>query len=228
MKKLLVFLMIFNSLNFISQDPIYNKDSTVKFNLAGSPTIGCSFLLHDFNSINQELSINQAPELKNFGGALSIQQSVFSRENLEKDKRWVLSHSFNWQNTKQDNDSTIQTGLNYYQYYLSFNYNILPASKEVNLYIGLGLGGSFYNLSISDITDLNNFESVLETFNSSNISKSNGIAQLNIACQTKFISFGLAYTFNAINGKWKQFENKINDGPDMGLGILQLKIANVF
>ncbi|MBM77691.1 MAG: hypothetical protein CL846_04355 [Crocinitomicaceae bacterium] len=65
MKKLLVSIIIFKSLFFIAQDPIYNKDSTVKFNLAKSPTIGISFLLHDFNSINQELSIIQAPELKN-------------------------------------------------------------------------------------------------------------------------------------------------------------------
>lgn len=228
MKKLLLSILIFNSLIFIAQDPIHNKDSTVKFNLAKSPTIGFSFLLHDFNSINQELSITQAPELKNIWGALSVQQTLLSRENFEKDKEWILSHNFNWQNIKQDNDSSLQTGLNYYQYYLSFNYNILPASKEVNLYVGLGLGGSVYKLSISDVTDLNSFESVLETFNSSNVSKSNGIAQLNIACQTKFINIGLAYTFNAINGKWKRFENKINNGPDMGLGILQLKITNVF
>ena len=228
MKKLLVFLIIFNSLNFIAQNPIYNKDSTVKVNLfGGSPSIGVSSFIHDFNALNQELSNNQAPELNDIGFGFSLQQTFFSLENLEKDKQWVLSHSFNWQNTTQDNDS-IQTGLNYYQYYWSLNYNLLPASKEVNLYIGLGLGGSFYNLSISDITDLNNFESVLETFNSSNISKRNGIAQLNIACQTKFISLGLAYTFNAINGKWKQFENKINDGPDMGLGVFQLKVINVF
>ena len=85
MKKLLVSILIFNSLIFIAQDPIYNKDSTVKFNLAGSPSIGISFLLHDFNSLNQELSINQAPELNDIGFALSVQQTLFSSENLEND-----------------------------------------------------------------------------------------------------------------------------------------------
>lgn len=228
MRNILCLFIILNTLNFNAQDPIYNKDSTVKFNLLGSPSFGFSAILHDFNSLNQELSISQAPELNDLGFAFSIQQNIFSTENLKKDKQWLLSHSFNWQNIKQVNDSAIQTRLNYQQYYWTFNYNILPASKQTNLYIGLGLGFSVYNLSISDITGLNNFQTMLNTFNSSNISKTNGIAQLNIALQTKHASIGLAYTFNAINGNWKQFENTINDGPDMGLGVPQLKFVNVF
>lgn len=213
----------------------FSKDSSSKIR-NNKLNLGFVYGLYNLKEINNELLYNNLPELNNsligFGGNLNYKEvrGVGEYDHIH----WRYGGKLSFLQKRSSNDSMISI-FSFADLKFNFSWDLIPKDKRGSIFVGGGLGFASYQYNANPKNTSSFSSSLNSSTGSPTIYKNDIIGTL--LCSFEFFRdavLSASYNFNLVNGSWRllgkgiQNNNKIEGGPNFGLGYFQLGLFTYF